>query len=237
MKQVKLVIIRHGQSQWNKENRFTGWADVPLTDQGREEARKAGQVIKDLNIEFYEAHTSVLMRSIHTLWEILKVSEMSWLQTYKSWRLNERHYGGLTGLNKKETAEKYGADQVFEWRRSFSTKPPQLEMDDERHPIHDKRYVNMLPANQLPSGESLETTLERFMPYWEEVIKARLLEGKNLLVAAHGNSLRALMLNLEGLSETEITKVEISTGVPIVYTLEIDTDKSIKILQKEILSI
>lgn len=232
MNHIKLVIVRHGQSLWNLENRFTGWKDVPLTEQGILEAKRAGKLITDLNINFHEAHTSVLTRAIHTLWEILKEHELSWLPTYKSWRLNERHYGALTGLNKKETALKYGADQVFEWRRSFTTLPPQLDMDDERHPLHDKRYKDMLPADQLPSGESLETTLKRFLPYWEEVIKLKLLEGKNLLVAAHGNSLRALMLNLEGISEEDITKVEISTGVPIVYTL----DKKLKVLNKEVLN-
>lgn len=229
--ETKLVIIRHGQSQWNLENRFTGWHDVPLTEQGRKEAKEAGQKIKTLNIDFAEAYTSVLTRAIHTLWEVLAESDLNWLPVTKDYRLNERHYGALTGLNKKETAEKYGADQVFKWRRGFDTLPPQLEMDDERHPIFDKRYANMLPASDLPAGESLKVTLDRFMPLWENEISAKLKENKNLIIAAHGNSLRALMLNLEGISPEDITQVEISTGVPICYTL----DKDLNVLDKKIL--
>ncbi len=228
---TKLVIVRHGQSQWNLENRFTGWADVPLTDQGRDEAKKAGEKIKGLNIDFTEAYASVLTRSIHTLWGILEAANLNWLPVTKDYRLNERHYGALTGLNKKETAEKYGADQVFQWRRGFATLPPQLEMDDERHPIFDQRYKNMLPATELPAGESLKVTLERFLPVWSDEIAPKLKEGKNLLVVAHGNSLRALMLNLEGISPEDITEVEISTGVPICYTL----DKDLKVIDKQVL--
>lgn len=227
----KLVIVRHGQSQWNLENRFTGWYDVPLTDQGRKEAFEAGQKIKALNIDFSEAYTSVLTRAIHSLWEILSASNLNWLPVTKSYRLNERHYGALTGLNKKETAEKYGADQVFKWRRGFDTLPPQLEMDDERHPIHDIRYKSMLPASDLPAGESLEITLERFKPLWEKEIKLKLKEGKNILISAHGNSLRALILYLEGLSPEQITQVEINTAEPIYYTL----DEDLKVLNKEVL--
>ncbi len=228
---TKLVIVRHGQSQWNLENRFTGWADVPLTDLGRKEAKDAGQKIKALNIDFSEAYTSVLTRSIHTLWEILSETNLNWLPVTKDYRLNERHYGALTGLNKKETAEKYGADQVFKWRRGFDTLPPQLEMDDDRHPIFDVRYKNMLPANELPSGESLEITLKRFMPLWSECLAPKLKDENNLLIAAHGNSLRALMLNLEGISPADITQVEISTGVPICYSL----DENLKVLKKKVL--
>lgn len=229
---TKLVIVRHGQSQWNFENRFTGWADVPLTEVGVAEARKAARLIKSLEVDFTAAHCSVLKRSIHTLWEILRNTDMDWLPVFRSWQLNERHYGALTGLNKAETAEKYGKDQVFEWRRSFSTPPPQLEMDDERHPIFDRRYVGLVPAENLPSGESLEDTLKRFMPYWEEVLVPSLKEKQNLLVVAHGNSLRALILNLEKLSGQEITKVEIDTGVPIVFTL----DQDLNVLSKEVLT-
>lgn len=231
MEKIKLVIVRHGQSQWNLENRFTGWADVPLTDKGRKEAQLAGKAIKELQIDFDIAFTSVLTRAIHTLWEVLKVNELNWLPTIKNYRLNERHYGALTGLNKKETAEKYGADQVFQWRRGYATLPPQLDMSDERHPLFDMRYKSMLPPTELPAGESLELTLKRFLPLWEEGIKKELLNGKNVLVAAHGNSLRALMLELESIPPEEITKVEIATGVPIVYTL----DKELQIIDKKIL--
>lgn len=231
MKTTKLVIVRHGQSQWNLENRFTGWFDVPLTDLGRTEATDAGVKIKALNIEFDEAYCSVLKRSIHTLWGLLTSANLDWLPVTKDYRLNERHYGALTGLNKKETADKYGADQVHQWRRGFDTIPPQLEMDDERHPIFEAKYKNMLPATELPSGESLKITLERFMPLWNEEISKKLKDGKNLLVVAHGNSLRALMLNLEGISPEDITGVEISTGVPICYTLDYD----LKVISKEVL--
>ena len=228
---VRLVIVRHGQSLWNKENRFTGWADVPLTEQGFEEAKDAGRKIKALNIDFTKAYCSVLTRSIHTLWEILKETDLNWLPVVKDYRLNERHYGALTGLNKKETSDEYGKDQVHKWRRGFDTVPPLLEMDDERHPIFDRRYQDMLPASELPAGESLKITLERFMPLWKETIQAELKEGKDLLVVAHGNSLRALMLDLEGLSPEDITSVEISTGVPICYTL----DSDMKVIHKEVL--
>jgi len=230
-KNVRLVIVRHGQSLWNKENRFTGWADVPLTDQGREEARDAGRKIKALGIDFTKAYCSVLTRSIHTLWEILKESNLNWLPIVKDYRLNERHYGALTGLNKKETADEYGAEQVHKWRRGFDTVPPLLEMDDERHPIFDRRYQDMLPASELPAGESLKITLERFMPLWKDTIQKELKEGKDTLVVAHGNSLRALILDLEGISPEDITTVEISTGVPICYTL----DQDMKVVSKEIL--
>ena len=216
---VNLVIVRHGQSQWNLENKFTGWANPPLTPLGIEEAIKAGEKIQSLGINFNKSYTSYLKRAIHTLWYILKEMDMDWLEVEKDYRLNERHYGGLTGLNKKETADKYGADQVFTWRRSFDTPPPQLELDDPRHPKHDKRYNGLLTEEQLPKGESLKNTLERFMPLWENKISKELMDGKDLLIAAHGNSLRALMLKLEGISAEDITKVEIATGVPIHYEL------------------
>lgn len=228
---TKLVIVRHGQSQWNLENRFTGWSDVPLTAQGRKEAEEAGKKIQDLGVEFTEAYTSVLTRAVHTLWGILEETNLNWLPVTKDYRLNERHYGALTGLNKKETADKYGADQVFKWRRGFDSLPPQLEIDDERHPIFDPRYKNMLATSKLPAGESLKITLERFLPLWKNKITKKLKAGENLLIVAHGNSLRALMLNLEGVSPEDIAKVEISTGVPICYTLDAD----LKVLSKEVL--
>lgn len=228
---ANLIIVRHGQSQWNLENRFTGWADVPLTEKGINEAMEAGKAIKETQLIFDLAYTSVLTRAIHTLWEILKVNNLNWLPTIKDYRLNERHYGALTGLNKKETAEKYGKEQVHEWRRSFETLPPQLDMSDERHPIFDKRYKNMLPASDLPAGESLEITLNRFLPLWDKEILPKLKNQKNILISAHGNSLRALMLKLEGISPEKITEVEIDTGVPIWYTL----DKEAKIIEKKVL--
>lgn len=229
--ETKLVIVRHGQSQWNLENRFTGWADVPLTEKGLKEAHEAGGLIQDLKIDFNKAYTSVLTRAIHTLWEILKVNNKNWLPTVKDYRLNERHYGALTGLNKKETAEKYGDEQVFKWRRGFDTLPPQLDMTDERHPLFDPRYKHMLPASKLPSGESLKVTLERFLPLWKNEIQSDLKKGQNILIAAHGNSLRALMLELEGISPEKITQVEIATGVPICYTL----NKDLEVLEKKVL--
>ncbi len=228
---TKLVIVRHGQSQWNLENRFTGWTDVPLTDQGRKEAQKAGEKIKELNITFLKAYTSVLTRAIHTLWEILNITNLNWLPVIKDYRLNEKNYGALTGLNKKEILKKYGEHQVFKWRRSFDILPPQLEMDDDRHPIYDSRYKDMLSATDLPTGESLKITLKRFIPLWKNEIALKLKDGKNLLIVAHGNSLRALILNLESLSPKDITQVEIKTGIPICYTL----DKNLKILKKQIL--
>ncbi len=228
---TNLVIVRHGQSQWNLEGRFTGWTDVPLTGQGREEAKKAGEKIKKLKIPFSQAYTSVLTRSIHTLWEILNTNNLNWLPVIKDYRLNERNYGALTGLNKNEVSKKHGAHQVFQWRRSFDVLPPQLEMDDIRHPIHDDRYKDMLSATDLPAGESLKTTLKRFIPLWENEIALRLKDGKNLLIVAHGNSLRALMLNLESISPKDIQEIEINTAVPICYTL----DENLKVLEKQIL--
>ena len=227
---TNLVIVRHGQSLWNLENRFTGWANSPLTELGEKEAKEAGKKIKTLNINFDKAYTSYLKRAVHTLWFILKEIDMDWLTVEKDYRLNERHYGGLTGLNKKETADKYGKDQVFIWRRSFDTPPPLLEPDDSRHSKYDKRYADLLTEDELPKGESLKMCLERFMPLWENRISKDLMAGKNLLIAAHGNSLRALMLKLEGISTKDITQVEIATGVPIHYELDLDT---LKVLSKK----
>jgi 2,3-bisphosphoglycerate-dependent phosphoglycerate mutase len=229
---TNLIIVRHGQSLWNLENKFTGWANPPLTEKGELEAQNAGKSIASLNLTFDKAYTSYLKRSIHTLWAILKETDQEWLATEKNYRLNERHYGALTGLNKKETAVKYGDEQVFTWRRSFSTPPPQLELDDPRHPLHDIRYKGLIEPKDLPCGESLKECLERFMPLWTNSIAKDLTQGKNILIAAHGNSLRALMLKLEGISEENITKVEISTGVPIHYTLD---QKSLKVLSKNLM--
>ena len=229
---ANLVIVRHGQSLWNLENKFTGWANPPLTKLGEEEAQTAGKRVASLNLDFNKAYTSYLKRSIHTLWYMLSEMDMEWLEVEKNYRLNERHYGALTGLNKKETAEKYGEDQVFIWRRSFDTPPPQLENDDPRHPKNDKRYLGVLSEEDLPSGESLKDCLERFMPLWKKKISQDLKSGNNILIAAHGNSLRALMLQLEGISSEDITQVEIETGVPIHY--EIETE-SLKVLSKKLL--
>jgi 2,3-bisphosphoglycerate-dependent phosphoglycerate mutase len=226
---VNLVIVRHGQSQWNLENKFTGWADPPLTEQGEKEAINAGKKINDLDVNFKMAYTSYLRRSIHTLWFILKEMNLEWLAVEKDYRLNERHYGALTGLNKKETADKYGKDQVFTWRRSFDTPPPQLELDDPRHPKFDKRYKGLISEENLPAGESLKNCLERFMPLWEDKISKDLMKGHDLLIAAHGNSLRALMLKLEGISSEDITQVEIDTGVPIHYELD---SENLKVISK-----
>ena len=227
MQTSHLILLRHGQSQWNLENRFTGWADPSLTDLGLKEAIEAGHKIKNLNLKFNCAYTSVLKRAIHTLWEVLKVNNTEWLTVNKDYRLNERHYGALTGLNKKETAEKYGKEQVFTWRRSFITPPPLLEFNDKRHPAFDERY-NHLDKKSLPSGESLKDCLNRFLPLWKESISKELQLSKNLIIAAHGNSLRALILELEKISPEDITQVELNTGVPVHYELNSSTLAVIK---------
>lgn len=215
----KLVLIRHGQSTWNKENRFTGWKDVDLTEQGHQEAIKAGQLLKSEGYEFDIAYTSVLKRAIRTLWHVLSELDQMWLPVERSWRLNERHYGALQGLNKSETAEKYGADQVFTWRRSYATPPPALEDNDERHPKFDKRYKDLTPE-QLPSCEALKHTKDRVLPFWEEEISKSIKANKKVLVVAHGNSIRALVQHLDNVSEEEITKLNIPTGIPLVYELD-----------------
>jgi 2,3-bisphosphoglycerate-dependent phosphoglycerate mutase len=212
----KLVLCRHGQSQWNLENLFTGWYDVDLTDQGVREAESAGQLLGDLDFDFDIAYTSVLKRAIRTLWIILDELDRMWIPVERSWRLNERHYGALQGLNKAETAAQHGDDQVKIWRRSYDIPPPPLESSDERHPSHDPRYAGI---DKLPGTESLKTTLERVRPYWEERIAPDLRAGKNVLIAAHGNSLRALVKMLDGISDEDITEFNIPTGVPILYEL------------------
>lgn len=213
----KLVLCRHGQSIWNKENLFTGWYDVALTEQGAIEAQNAGKELAKLGIEFDVAYTSVLKRAIRTLWYILEEMDQMWIPVNRAWQLNERSYGGLQGLNKAETAAKYGEEQVHIWRRSYDIPPPELEESDERHPKHDARYAGI---NNLPASESLKTTLERVQPYWEDVIAPDLKAGKNVIVAAHGNSLRAMVKMLDGISDEEITGLNIPTGIPLLYELD-----------------
>ncbi len=217
----KLVLLRHGQSQWNLENRFTGWHDVDLTDQGREEAQAAGRVLKENGFVFDKAHTSVLKRAIRTLWIALDELDQMWLPVRRDWRLNERHYGALQGLNKAETAEKHGEEQVLIWRRSYDIPPPELAEDDERFPGRDPRYAN-LASEELPLTECLKDTVERFLPYWYEAIVPEIKEGKRVIIAAHGNSLRALVQYLDGLSEEAVLRLNIPTGMPLVYELDDD---------------
>ena len=213
----KLVLCRHGQSDWNLKNLFTGWTDVDLTDTGRQEAVDAGKTLGELDFDFDVAFTSVLTRAIRTLWIIMDELDRLWIPVVRDWRLNERHYGALQGLNKAETAQKYGEEQVHVWRRSYATPPPELEPADERHPSHDPRYAGI---DGLPSTESLATTLERVRPCWQESIAPELAAGKNVLIAAHGNSLRALVKMLDGVSDDEITGFNIPTGIPMLYDLD-----------------
>ncbi|MCB0390836.1 MAG: 2,3-diphosphoglycerate-dependent phosphoglycerate mutase [Bdellovibrionales bacterium] len=215
----KLVLIRHGQSQWNLENRFTGWTDIDLTQQGQEEAKKAGQLLKAEGYSFDLAYTSVLKRAIRTLWICLSELDLMWIPVSRTWRLNERHYGALQGLNKSETAEKYGDEQVFIWRRSYDTTPPALENDDKRHPRFDPRYKD-IPQKELPDTEALKNTKERVLPFWQEVIEPNIKSGKNVLIVAHGNSIRAIVKHLDNVSEEEITELNIPTGIPLVYELD-----------------
>ncbi|AJJ63628.1 2,3-diphosphoglycerate-dependent phosphoglycerate mutase [Yersinia aldovae] len=216
---TKLVLVRHGESQWNNENRFTGWYDVDLSEKGRAEAKAAGKLLKDEGFTFDFAYTSVLKRAIHTLWSVLDELDQAWLPTEKTWKLNERHYGALQGLDKSETAAKYGDDQVKLWRRGFAITPPALEKSDERFPGHDPRYAKLTDA-ELPTTESLALTIERVIPYWEEVIKPRMESGERVVIAAHGNSLRALVKYLDNLSEEEILELNIPTAVPLVYEFD-----------------
>lgn len=213
----KLVLCRHGQSEWNLKNLFTGWTDVDLTETGREEAVKAGQTLNDLDFDIDIAITSVLTRAIRTLWIVMDELDRLWIPVVRDWRLNERHYGALQGLNKAQTAQKYGDEQVHIWRRSYATLPPPLEADDERHPAHDVRYAGI---EGLPATESLATTLDRVSPCWEDTIAPQLSAGKNVLIAAHGNSLRALVKMLDDVSDDEITGFNIPTGIPILYDLD-----------------
>lgn len=216
---ANLILLRHGQSAWNLENRFTGWVDVALTEKGESEGRRAGQVLREAGIAPDEAHTSVLRRAIRTLWLSLSELEREWIPVQRSWRLNERHYGGLQGLDKSETARIHGEDQVKIWRRSYDVPPPEMPSSDPGHPAQDERYQS-LDARVLPSSESLATTLDRVLPYWHDAIAPSLRNGKTVLVAAHGNSLRALVKYLEGISDEEILELNIPTGVPRAYELD-----------------
>jgi len=222
----RLILLRHGESQWNKENRFTGWTDVPLSKQGVEEAIRAGKTMKEKGFRPKIVYTSYLQRAIKTLWLALEEMDMVWLPVKKSWRLNEKHYGMLQGLNKAETAEKYGADKVQLWRRSFDTPPDPLADDDERNPKFDPRYAELTP-DEIPLTESLKEVIERFVPYWEIEIKPTLKEKNEVLISAHGNSLRALVMHLKNMSREEILKFNIPTGIP--YIFEFDDD--IKLLK------
>lgn len=222
----KLVLLRHGESTWNKENRFTGWTDVDLSDKGTQEAKKAADVLKKEGFVFDVAFTSVLKRAIRTLWIVLDGMDMMWIPVYNSWRLNERHYGALQGLNKSEMAAKFGEGQVLVWRRSYDTRPPALEKGDERCPGNDPRYKG-LSEKELPFTECLKDTVERFLPYWHQVIAPVVKSGKHVIIAAHGNSLRALVKYLDNVSDEDIVSLNIPTGLPLVYELD-DELKPIK---------
>lgn len=215
----RLVLVRHGQSVWNKENRFTGWKDVTLSEKGIEEAKKAGRLLKEKGFDFRLAYTSYLTRAIKTLWLILEEMDRMWIEEKKTWRLNEKHYGMLQGLNKIETAEKYGADMVQLWRRSFDTPPEPLTVDDERNPKFEARYAE-LTAEELPMTESLKEVIERLVPYWETDILPSLHEHDDLLVTAHGNSLRALVMHIKNMSREEILGFNIPTGIPYVFEFD-----------------
>jgi 2,3-bisphosphoglycerate-dependent phosphoglycerate mutase len=217
----KIVLMRHGESQWNLENRFTGWTDVDLTDLGREQARKAGQMLKDQGYEFDIAFTSVLKRAIRTLWIALDAMDAMYLPVHNNWRLNERHYGALQGLNKAETAAQYGDEQVLIWRRAYAIAPNPLALDDPRHPKFDPRYAR-LSAQQLPATECLKDTVERVLPFWEETIAPAIRAGRRVMISAHGNSLRALIKHLDHVSEEDIVHLNIPTGQPLVYELDKD---------------
>lgn len=215
----KIVLLRHGESEWNKENRFTGWTDVELSAKGVEEAKAAGQTLKQDGYSFDVAYTSVLKRAIHTLWFTLDALDLAWIPVHRSWRLNERHYGGLQGLNKAETAAKYGDAQVKVWRRSYDIPPPALEKSDDRYPGHDRRY-ELLDEKTLPTTECLKDTVARFVPYWIDAIAPQVKAGKKVLIAAHGNSLRALVKYLDEVSDAEIVELNIPTAIPLVYELD-----------------
>jgi len=217
----KLVLMRHGESQWNLENRFTGWTDVVLTDTGREQARKAGELLKKEGFTFDLAYTSVLKRAIRTLWIALDAMDAMYTPVGVNWRLNERHYGALQGLNKSETAAKYGDEQVLIWRRAYAIAPEPLSLDDERHPRFDSRYAK-IPADQLPATECLKDTVARVLPFWNDSIAPAIRSGRKVLIAAHGNSLRALIKHLDNVSDDDIVNLNIPTGQPLVYELDDD---------------
>jgi 2,3-bisphosphoglycerate-dependent phosphoglycerate mutase len=216
-----LVLLRHGESTWNKENRFTGWTDVDLTEKGRHEALTAGHLLEAAGLSFDVAYTSLLKRAIRTCWITLDELDLLWIPMVRSWRLNERHYGALQGLDKAETAAKHGDEQVKIWRRSYDIRPPALTPDDPRHPARDPRYASMPPAD-LPLTESLKDTVARFLPYWDDTIAPAIHDGKRVLIAAHGNSLRALVKYLDHISDQDILELNIPTGVPLIYELNDD---------------
>ncbi|MBI5847367.1 MAG: 2,3-diphosphoglycerate-dependent phosphoglycerate mutase [Nitrospirae bacterium] len=216
---TKLVLLRHGESIWNRENRFTGWTDVDLSEKGMEEAKKAGRLLKEEGLVFDLAFTSVLKRAIRTLWLALDEMDLMWLPVRNSWRLNERHYGALQGLNKSEMAAQYGEEQVRIWRRSYDVMPQALEKNDSRYPGSDPRYAG-LAEQDIPLTESLKSTVERFLPYWQETIVPEIASGRRVLIAAHGNSLRALVKHLDTISDSEIVGMNIPTGIPLVYELD-----------------
>ncbi len=216
---MKLVLVRHGESTWNQENRFTGWTDVDLTQKGIDEARRGGQLLRENRYDFDVAFTSVLKRAIRTLWIILDEMDLMWIPVYRSWRLNERHYGALQGLNKSEMAEKYGEKQVHMWRRSYDIQPPALEKTDKRYPGNDPRYFG-LEERDLPLTECLKDTVARFLPYWHETVAPAIRSGKKVIIVAHGNSLRALVKYLDNVPDEEIVSLNIPTGIPLVYELD-----------------
>ena len=218
---IKLVLVRHGQSTWNLENRFTGWTEVDLTKQGREEAHTSGQLLREKGFTFDIAYTSVLKRAIRTLNIILEEMDLDWIPVVRAWQLNERHYGALQGLNKPEMAIKFGEEQVKIWRRSYDVPPPALELNDERHPRFDRRYADLAPA-QLPATESLKITLERVLPYWHSNLAPVIQSGKRMLISAHGNSIRAMVKYLDNIPDMEIPELNIPTGIPLVYELDAD---------------
>ena len=218
---IKLVLLRHGESVWNKANRFTGWTDVDLSEKGIEEAKTSGEVLKKDGYAFDIAYTSVLKRAIRTLWIVQDIMDLMWIPVRRSWRLNEKHYGALQGLNKSETAKKYGDEQVLMWRRAYDVRPPALEESDKRHPAHDPKYKD-LPEKDIPATECLKDTVERFLPYWHDTIAPALKKGKKILIAAHGNSLRALVKYLDNVPDKKIVKLNIPTGIPLVYELDKD---------------
>jgi 2,3-bisphosphoglycerate-dependent phosphoglycerate mutase len=217
----RLVLLRHGESEWNRQNRFTGWTDVPLNEKGIQEATEAGRTLREEGYVFDVAYTSVLTRAIKTLWIVLEEMDLMWIPLRRSWRLNERHYGALQGLNKAETAERHGQEQTLIWRRSYDTPPPALTPDDERHPGKDPRYADLSPE-EIPLTECLKDTVERFLPYWHNTIAPDVETGKRVLIAAHGNSLRALVKYLDNISDEEIVGLNIPTGIPQVYELDDD---------------
>jgi 2,3-bisphosphoglycerate-dependent phosphoglycerate mutase len=221
MKTKRLLLLRHGESIWNRENRFTGWTDVPLTDRGRREAVAAGQGLREKGFLFDVAFTSVLKRAIKTLWLVMEEMDLMWIPVHRSWRLNERHYGALQGLDKAETAAKHGMDQVHIWRRGYAVRPPALAPEDERHPCHDPRYADIDPSD-IPRTECLRDTVERFLPFWHGAIAPAVAAGKRVLITAHGNSLRALVKYLDRVSDEDIVAVNIPTGIPLVYELADD---------------